>query len=104
MPAGLLDTWPVPLPDFETKSVKFVTPGGGVGVGVGVGVAAPPSNWAVTTLLELTEHWPRTYWSHPVIPPNVEPGLAVPFKKTPVPAGKVALQVPGQLMPGGSLV
>ena len=98
MPAGELETVPVPVPDLETSTLKFEV-GGGVGV-------PPPSNFAVTFLAEVIErvHVPRTYASQPVMPANDEPEAAEPNSETVVPIGKVALHWAGQLMPAGSLV
>lgn len=102
----------VALPEFlrVTVSTGLVTP---VATApkfrlVGVSVTAGPPlelNVAVTALaaLMVTEQVPVPEQA-PVHPVNVEPVPAAAVKVTTVPLLKLALQVPGQLMPAGLLL
>ena len=86
IPMGALVTVPEPLPAIVTDNGKFAT------------------NVAVTdcAALIVTVQLPVPVQA-PLHPAKVEPAAALADKVTLVPLAKLALQVPGQLMPGGVL-
>ena len=89
IPVGVLDTVPLPAPDFETVSVKV----GRVNDAVTV-VAAE----TVTTQVPVPEQPP------PLQPVKVEPAAGVAVSVTAVPLVKVAEQVAPQMITAGELV
>jgi hypothetical protein len=89
MPAGELVTVPLPVPDFDTESVK--------------------DDWtkeAVTVVAALivTVQAPVPEQPPPLQPENVEPAAAAAVKVTDEPVVKEAEQVAPQEMPAGALV
>jgi hypothetical protein len=88
MPGSELVIEPVPVPAFETVSVRFA------------------SNVAVVDMLELSGTTQVLFvpLQFPVQPVNVDPAAAVAVSVTVVPGAKVAEQVAPQLIPAGLLV
>jgi hypothetical protein len=91
IPAGALDTVPVPLPASVTVKVKFVVDL--VNVAVTVCAAA-----------NVTEQPAVPVQPAPLQPAKLEPVAAVAVKVTCVPLAKFAVQVDGHEMPAGALV
>src|SRR5436190_1796263 len=89
MPAGELDTVPVPVPFLETVSVYWLS--------VKVAVTA-------VSAFIVTEHVPVPEQPPPLQPVNVEPVAAVAVSVTIVPLAYCAEHVAPQLMPVGELV
>jgi len=89
MPVGVLVTVPDPVPANVTVSAKFT-------VALKVAVTDRAA-LMVTAQLAVPVH-------APLQPAKVEPVVGVSAKMTLVPLAKLALQVPGQLMPAGVLV
>ena len=87
MPAGVLETEPVPVPALLTVSVRSASK-----LAVTVVLAI-----RVTTQVPVPEHPP------PVQPVNVEPASGVAVSVTVVPLVNVAEQVAPQVMPAGAL-
>src|SRR5687767_8492223 len=94
MPGGLLVTVPSPPPDLLIVSV---TRSGGA-------VSTSNCGNAVKSLSSVMVQDPVPPHLGPFQPENVEPAAGVGVKVTTVPVGKLALQVPPQLMPLGALV
>jgi len=94
MPAGVLVTVPVPLPEFVTVSCTVAGGGGAEALNIAVTAVWFASN---------TVHVPVPVHA-PVHPANIEvaPGLAVSV--TDVPTVKLAVHVTPQFMPAGALV
>ena len=88
MPAGLLDTVPVPAPAVETVRTK-------VGVKVAVTVVAAET---------VTTHDPVPVQPPPLQPVKAEFALGVAVIVTAVPLVKLAVQLAPQLIPAGLLV
>ena len=90
IPAGLLVTVPVPVPDLLTASANMVT---------------DVLKVAVTDLaaLMVTEQVPVPVQA-PLHPAKVEPDAPAALRVTTEPLLKLAAQVPGQLMPAGLLL
>jgi hypothetical protein len=88
MPAGALETVPVPVPAFVMASVK--------GCRVKVAVTA----WAA---LMVTAQVPVPVQPPPLQPVKVDPAAGVAVKVTAVPLAKAAEQVAPQEMPAGAL-
>jgi hypothetical protein len=90
MPAGLLVTVPFPVPPLVTVKVYEL---------------ATTLKVAVTDLAAfiVTVHVPVPVQA-PLQPAKVEPDAAVAVSVTEVPLEKLAVQVPGQLIPAGLLV
>ena len=89
MPAGALETVPVPAPAFVTVSVK----------GCRVNVAVTD-----VAALIVTVQVPVPVQPPPLQPVNVEPAAGVAVRVTAVPLAKAAEQVAPQEMPAGALV
>ena len=89
MPAGALVTVPEPVPAIVTDNAKFAT-----GLKVAVTDCA-----AFIFIVQLP-----VPVQAPLHPAKVEPAAALTVRVTLVPPAKVALHVPGQLMPAGVLV
>jgi hypothetical protein len=89
MPAGALETVPVPVPAFVTASVK--------GCRAKVAVTA----WAA---LMVTAQVPVPVQPPPLQPVNVEPAAGVAVRVTTVPVVKPVEQVAPQEIPAGALV
>src|SRR5215213_8578159 len=89
MPAGLLDTVPVPVPSFATVRLN---------VGSRLNVAVTVRAWSIVTV-----HAPVPVHA-PAQPANSNPAEAAGVSVTIVPLAKPAEQVEPQLMPVGLLV
>jgi hypothetical protein len=89
MPAGVLVTLPLPVPERLTLSET------GCGVNVAVTLVAE---------LNVTTHAPVPEQPPPLHPLNVEPAAGLAVRVTLLPPGKVEEQVAPQLMPAGELV
>ncbi len=89
MPAGSLDTVPLPVPD-----------------GVTVSVYVSVLNVAVTDRAAdiVTVQVPDAFVQSPLQPAKTEPVVGVAVRTTEVPSLKLAVQVAPQLMPAGLLV
>jgi hypothetical protein len=88
IPAGVLVTVPVPVPDLLT----FI-------VSVGTNVAE-----TATSEVKVTVQEPVPEQAAPLQPANTDPGAATAVRAIAVPELKLALQVAPQLMPAGELV
>jgi hypothetical protein len=100
MPAGLLTTVPVPVPDLVTVTVYEDVGGGGGGgdCGAGENIAEIRTGALPVVMQGLVPVQPP-----PLQPANTEPVAAVGVRVTTLPAVKLSKQSEPQLMPVGLL-